>query len=539
MANGVTAVAAEAIQILGQIVVDRASQAAYELITKKAKKWLKCGDAAAKLKFKATCELLDNLRLQDLAMAPDRLRGALVKDALTFVDLIKARAFGTVAAREPARVLVASTDAQAAEQPEDDCAEAARTTITDARCTIKAALEDRIAPLLARMPSSIGGHEPELVVRELVDKGLKRIEDAANKKLCEVKDRRDRIVATAAAAFAVCRLGSPDCAIMEVVDQLDSKCSKPMAAHDRVHARSVAGHFWDAVTLKKGGQLADHEKRLVAALEGTFEVGCIYAVETIDDKPTDPFVCEVSDKHGGALAPVESLAIVRDVVIAGAMRDGTGVAAAVIRALVRGLPATDDKDQSRGMRLLSTITAYAATYTTGESDDAHDRRTALLESLTKDMTDRTDRDGDTIYSFGGSLRAAGGFRIGRKRRDAEMEAFRDDAAWGPLSLPLGFGIDHVWEGSRNGIHLEFGLLDLGQYLTWDKGGKVAEPDLEAAFSPSFTLALSRGRSLPFIVGLTVGYTPSYDFDPDDDTDKKGAWNIGLAVGCYVPLFDFN
>jgi hypothetical protein len=189
----------------------------------------------------------------------------------------------------------------------------------------------------------------------------------------------------------------------------------------------------------------------------------------------------------------------------------------------------------------------AATYTGGDtsSTDAHQRRTALLESLTRDMTNRTDRAGDTIASFGGSLRLVLGGRISRARTEAGNTQKRDYAVWGPLSLPLGFGLDVLGgkpgaTGSdARGFHLELGILDLGQYLSFDGAATLETPDVTSAFAPSVTLGYAFGRELPFIVGVTGGFTPAYDFDPKRDDDRRGAWMVGVTAGVYVPLFDFN
>ena len=173
-------------------------------------------------------------------------------------------------------------------------------------------------------------------------------------------------------------------------------------------------------------------------------------------------------------------------------------------------------------------------YTSGASpEDAHKQRTALLESLTRDMTVRTDRGGDSIFSLGGSLRVVGGGRIGRS-----VDGKHPAALASPLSLTLGFGLDYLFADSRNGIHLEAGVLDLGQYLAWDEGLKLSTPDLGAALSPSFTIAYFWHRELPVFLGATVGYTPSYDFTADG-SKPHGAFNAGVTLGVYVPLFDVN
>jgi hypothetical protein len=84
-------VVAEAAQILGQIVVNRATQAAYQQISVKVQQGLGCDpdeleDAdkdkklAATVKFPATCNVLKTLRIQEIAMARQALLRALISD---------------------------------------------------------------------------------------------------------------------------------------------------------------------------------------------------------------------------------------------------------------------------------------------------------------------------------------------------------------------------------------------------------------------------------------------------------------------------
>ncbi|MGE0398774.1 MAG: hypothetical protein AB7T06_18850 [Kofleriaceae bacterium] len=540
--NGATSIATEAVQILGQIVVDRASTAAYAMLSSKVKTWLKCN---AETPFKATCEVVGNLRLQDLAMAPDLLRGALAKDALAYVDILKKKVIDKVSVApspssgpSPMRVVLGANTGGSA----DPCADQSKAR--DVRCTIQRAIETHILPSISRPVSDLIGHSAESAIRDLVSRGLDKLEDAATNGYCKMDKDRDRILALSAASFAACHVekgeASTPCSIMQFVEQIDGECDVDdrLLPEQLSSARSIAGHFWAAVNLNIKNAQPDHAKRILSALEGSFEVACMYAVENaagpftceIDPVPIDPQTKKIKD-----LTPAESVAIARDTTLAAATRNGASFAAAFVRALARMLPA-DHTDYSRGLRVLATITAYASTYTDPDesADKAHSRRTELLESLTADMTQRTDRAGDTILALGGSLRLVGGVRIGNK--DAGK---RDKALWTPLSLPLGFSLDCLGEKSKHGFHMELSVLDLGQYLTWENGPELAEPSLGAALSPSITLAYAYGRELPFIVGATAGYTPTFDFDSDVDTDEVGAWNVGLTLGVYVPLFDFN
>lgn len=528
VANSASSVAGEAAQILGQIVVDRASQAAYTLLDDKLQTWLGCTKPSTW--FPATCKVLQTLRLQDLAMAPDQLRSALAADGIAIVK----RKFGKAPAKQaslgpPALHAVFAADTGGS--PDDILA------------TINAAIEHRIVPDLARPIATLTGHSAEVTVRQLVDKGLKLVETAGENALCKQKDR-DHVLALAASAFAACELKSASsCSPMQVVQQFEASCPPNTISSDQLaYAESIAGHLWDALSLKQDTVTPDPAKRLTAAVDGAFEIACMYAVTS----PSGPYVCElvaVDDKQERApLSPAEEVAIARDVMHAAANRDGGALTAAIVAALVRVLPPATDKSQERALRVLATIAAYAATYTTAgtTADDAHKRRTALLESLTQDMTSRADRGGDWIASIGGSLRGLVGRRYSHNETDASGNVSRADSFWGPASLPLGFGLDYLCKKAHHGLHVELSVLDLGQYLKWDGGGKVVTPELIDVFAPSATVGFTfAGREIPFFIGVTAGYSPNFDFDPASATDKRGAWNVGATVGAFVPLFDFN
>src|SRR5258708_119794 len=75
--------ASETLQILGQIVVDRASSKAYLLLQNKVESLLECSKPTSK--FPATSAPVASLRLQDLAMAPNVLFTARGRDLVRYV----------------------------------------------------------------------------------------------------------------------------------------------------------------------------------------------------------------------------------------------------------------------------------------------------------------------------------------------------------------------------------------------------------------------------------------------------------------------
>jgi hypothetical protein len=189
---------------------------------------------------------------------------------------------------------------------------------------------------------------------------------------------------------------------------------------------------------------------------------------------------------------------------------------------------------------------YAETYSTksGETDkEVHERRTKILESVTADITDRTGREGDVVFSLGGSLGVVGGGRI-------PLGPGTPVAAT-PFSLSLGMALQTVASGHTPGLHLEFGIVDLAQYVSFQydpKGGEdqqssavvVAKPDPLAMISPSLKLGVQWGNQIPIFVAAGVGYSPLYQFKTTDaNAPQRGALTVGLNVGAYVPLYDAN
>src|SRR5262249_32405186 len=105
----------------------------------------------------------------------------------------------------------------------------------------------------------------------------------------------------------------------------------------------------------------------------------------------------------------------------------------------------EKKALRRALRLMGALLQYAETFskegTKDEAQSLNDRRPKTLESLTREMTDRTGRENDSIFSLGGSLRGVGGVRLDPSGAKPTI--------LGPLSLPLGIGYQ-----SAGHFHLE-------------------------------------------------------------------------------------
>lgn len=230
------------------------------------------------------------------------------------------------------------------------------------------------------------------------------------------------------------------------------------------------------------------------------------------------------------------LALTQPMVVSLIQRDTNSLITAITHALdVIGADKTLAKDRKRIFALLGGLLNYAETYLPRKSADAaassttesslHEQRTKILESLTRTMTDRAGREGDCVWSLGGALQAVVAARI-------PLEKHESIALHGSISLPLGFGVQTV----GGGIHFMVGIVDLGQYVSWDSSFEVAKPYAEDALSPSLSLGYAWGDSFPLFAAATAGYSPHYRFS---STSSKGSLNVGATLGFYVPLLDLN
>jgi hypothetical protein len=541
--GGASDVAGEVLQILGQIVVDRATQAAYARIGNVIRDGLDCDRPdqpdGERRPFPATCEALATLRIQDLAMARTVLVRAMAADLV-------ARAFtgaglGTPAdekgAADPAvsaRIASAApTIARGTGTTEDDAsaakdAEDLRGLVTPLTSAIIATLAD---PTRLRH-----GFTARLIEEEIVSFAF------AHKD--ETREGFLPIVLAGAALLKCTTEFDGDklaaCPVSQLVDHLArDEQSKDLDAVGRSVARSVARGMLAAISATEGTAAEPAPRaRLAAAVAGLFD-GVCYALK---EKACPPIL------DAGALtgdASIVWLSTARGVIEA-AIDEDTNRLIASVAAGAQALhqskgSAALTPEQRRGLRLLAGVVQYAGTYGQGQpgatDEQKHEQRTKILESLTADMTQRTDRKGDWILSLGGSLGLVGG---GRFRSGESIPT-------SPLALSLGVALQKVDDG---GLHLELGIVDLAQYLSFEKetgdtmGGSrsivVGEPDVEDVLSPSIRIGLQWGRNMPVYVAAMGGYSPFYEFtSADGATAKRGSLNFGITVGAYVPLFDAN
>ncbi len=470
------AIAKEAVQLLGEIVVDRATAEAYRLIETKVKAALSCGESAD---FRATCDVLGSIRIQDIAAAPAALRTALMADATSMVmgklsNVASAIQYGVL-------------------------------------------LREIVLPALARP-----GRLDTTVAASIVDHIVRYADDLKDNEVCSEDEAKAALIVAGVAVAACQGSKGTDCPLSAILKSL--KCpgvdsDKWSKIADRAH--SLAGKMILALRASSGD-------------EGDVRVQVRAAIEVIFDD-----LCAQVDPNAGCHGTTDdarNVDILRTIVLGALDGDSNAIVAAVIRYAKAELK---EKGQlPRGLRIVGALLDYASTYMPekgaydkGEgaaevAKAAHEKRKKILESLTEEMTDRTDRGGDWIVSAGGSLRGVFGWRA---------RTGHDDPKWMPLQLTLGFAYDLVADDDGPGFHLEGGVLDLGQYVSFEEDDNVREPDFADALAPSVTIALTLGRSLPFQMGFTGAYAPHFEYEDG----KRGSWSLGFTTGIYVPLFDID
>ena len=536
-----TDAAAEALQILGQIVVDRASQAGYRLIARRAREGLGCerrdGKPEPQTRFPATCAALNSLRVQDIAMSRDVIVRAIASDVVG----------QALASYEPAAANAAGAKAAVQRLPERELA------------VLRSATSAAIGAI-----SDGGTQRSTAVARAVVDElrslAQSAVEPAGNAIAFDDVAPTLKPLALASAAVFACELYVADgklkrLATCDVSREVDRLAKHVRWKGDETRAAAVASSvarsmqlFLDGYVSEAGDKPASAQ-RAVEALAGAFDATC-YAVDRAKELGC-PAILDVP--AGQAAKVVATLSGARGALEAALERDTNRLIASVGRGLdqVASLKSDDDevnRGRRRALRLIGGLAQYAQTFAeTGETKgQKHEQRTKVLESLTADMTDRSGREGDWIWSLGGSLALTVGGRM--PGLGGEGKAVFN----GPLALTLGGALHKVPE-SGPGLHLEFGVIDLAQYLSFRRetdGGEagargeksvvVRKPKVPDALAPSVKAGVQWGRDVPFYVAGYLQYAPFYEFEKNDGSlDRHGAFIIGAAAGAYVPFFDAN
>ena len=518
---GADDIAAEALQILGQIVVDRASAKGYALIQDKLKTLLECdpvsSDASkqSKTQFPATCAVIETLRIQDIAMAPKALANALSLDLL---NLLVSRV-GQQKLGEPAGDKMTPASAAPAAPP---AVAAAAAACADPEQVLGNALLGVAIALVTK-----SGQSQALAVK----RALAAVTDYVScQPAVSTLSLAKQDAAYGVLVLARCVAQAKDSgglASCNVEDQL-AELNAPEAV------KPVASQLAEQLL-----QIVAAPKTDTALLRQTLDTVASTACMVLLDDAAPVLACPAAE----SITSLDKVAAVTfGAAFADAALDKDSARFTVLAAQVVDLVWAKEEDKSskrRALRLLAGLLDYAATYAntpdtagTAAADNAHQQRTKILESLTEDMSNRTGRTGETVVSFGGTLRLVGGVRVATQTSGATF--------WGPFGLPLGLAVTHISEQGEKGwgFHLEANMIDLGNYLSLDDGPKVAKPVIGDAFAPGLSIGAAYGASMPFVISATGSYTPQFVLNPDRP-DKHGAINLGVSFGIHVPLIDLN
>ena len=203
-------------------------------------------------------------------------------------------------------------------------------------------------------------------------------------------------------------------------------------------------------------------------------------------------------------------------------------------------------------RVAGTVAAYAATFKNKPTNEEertaqHEARKELIADLVDAMTQRAERGGETVVSLG---LLPGFFAGGQFLFCGSMKATTDgeqceagvEGALPQLALALGVTVQGLPKSDRVvGWHLGARVLDLGQFVALRDDGVVSKPTWATVFSPGiqFGMLLGEPDSNVFI-GADVRVAPglfSQESDPTDGT--AGAIRFGGTIAYYVPFLDLN
>lgn len=526
-ASGGMGVVTEGVQILGQIVADKASNAAFVRARDLLLKELHCqaansdtstgsttgSETVATPNFALTCATLSGVRLQDLAASRETL-------LLAFVTDIADQLHGRLGA--------------------------AGSSVYDGEVPL-------VREVLAGIGHTTTGHSDEsayLLSSSLVGSARRLglgADFSASSVAEEATSPGNAAWVVGVAAFLRCRAASSAggfsgdvraCPADEFAEQMlrglrvVGEPPEPTPV-ELALARQTAMRLLFIHGGSKSGDGGNPRTKLRAAVELGFDVACFQASGGRE-------LC----KSASTLAvpnpsrePIDRLSALRNILLSAVEGDTNAVMRDVALAL-KLVPGTGKADRYyKATRLLGTIADYSLTYTNpgeGTPEELHAARTKVLQSLVDEMTYRADRGGADIFSLGGALGLVGGLRMPFQGGGGITPA-------SPLTLRLGVGFDHVPEGDGPGFHFEASMVDLGQYLSWDAGEgqpvRVLEPSPEALLSPSIAVGMAWGRELPWVLSAVANYAPSYS--ATGDTSHLGALSFGASLGVYVPLFDLN
>jgi hypothetical protein len=469
----------ELLQVVAQVVVDRATSAGWGILHDKISSSLDCDESTTE--YRRICKLLATARIQDLVAAPEALLDATVDD---FAAIWRPK-IDAVMASEPAAakvvrgLLLGAGGFLTAWTKHGD----RRTAFT----MIVAWTTDHLATRALECPTDDSTLPVDLISAKAArGVALCLLDAGANNKKLSACDLRGKL--------ASC--GADDETVVAAAEDLRQ-------------------------TL-----LAPHVEDMAGGLLGFFVRGTAQRVR--DMQSADCFSKE--DVHKTSNLCAAMIEGIGAVAVGLARQDWNRVTVGAVGLLEAYAALKATVSGSRYFKLLAAIGQYAMTYRSstgldGPKDLAASRK-QIVETLLKETTNRTERHG-WVLSIGGSLGAGAMYR----------HAIGDSTSgWsGPFVLPIGLGLQWYPHAADIGFHAQLGVFDLGQYVTYEDNHDVTvgKPDAKAALAPSVALGVWFGsRATPLFIGPYGGIAPFVL------SSGKSEYFIGGMLGAYVPIFDF-
>jgi hypothetical protein len=484
--------AVDALQAVGQVVLKKATRAAWGELKSRLERLADCEHTTT---LAATCKALDSARIEDILVSPKFLLDALVADLVAVVDLRMNQpptggAIGLAALAVSASAVIPTPSAVSSSAS----AETARATAVIARVVstwkhgrLEGVLAEIKAAIYAALRSQAGeacpSPSPPAAVFWLVAECLGQanvISERAN---------------TAGTLY-------PTCAFDDYLATCDFAGDRDATRNEvRQVAELAAGLF-------------SNDPKFVAptSIQFFFEWS----------KLADPGDAAMLDGIEALFLGVVERDWIRAVHGMGAMADVFNAASCsdqkACPRVAKGL-----------LQLMGAVGQFAETYqdasTKSDPAVAAAARQKVIEDLVTSMVDRTDREHGAVVSVGGSLGLFGGQRY---NDNGSVWAF-------PVRLTLGAGLQTYWWKTW-GLHVSAEAFDLGQYVTYSKGDlNVDAPDLKSVIVAGGSLGVwFANRETPLFAALHGSVSPFVR-----TSDGKLTYELGVMLGIYVPLLDFN
>lgn len=495
---------AEAVlQTVAQVVVERATLAAWDILAEQLKRWLRCDASSSEPQvFPSACRLIVTVRLQELLAAPDTLLSAFAADLLTKLE---------------AHVIQIAKETASSGRPDG--------------AQVNALLRLILSPDPNATHSLVGGVLREFIhafVREWKTSGMK--DPLAGARDVIEQQLLDELTAAGLAKECprVQASGGPE-AVLRAAEWVLARCLIDAGEGD-ARERILGCGLADKIALCVDPTLRDEAQRLrsyVSVITRILKDREHSAALRLPFMVARDLIPECSGNAASVKVPAcRMLDAFESLFLGIEARDWIKVTSGALElfSVTEASMGIEKNDLRRLMSVMTAISQLA--YHSGPDKEAEKARQDVLQSLIKTMVSRTNRVG-WVVSLGGSFGLAVAYR-------ANVDDPTTAGIQAPFALPLGFGVQQYRNGQDYGLHLQVSVLDLGQYVAWEgKDLTVKQPNIQDAVSLGVVLgAWFKNRQIPFFAGPHFGVAPFA-------RDHTPSFFMGGMIGAYVPFIDLN